>query len=238
MQIFDHEHGPLVPTHFLTVYSRNSNTGYSEEKYLEIGSIVKTDKGYQIGASRPADMDFLNDLAGSIKVQNFKALKFKGIIPEKVLYCHSEDAEPTLVWKLPSPYKMLYFSKAMGIESQMYQLPSMLFVMEKGELSVYRIPNDGRTDENTLLYMMPLPNIYDNSSVCLGNNKLKKAKYLEDYMENAEDLFFKTRFNALHHNSFDDKQVFIDVFRSMDLNEFIPQPAETKTIKQLLHDLS
>jgi hypothetical protein len=139
MQIRDHENKPFVPTHFLTVYSQGGND-YSN-KYLEVGEIQHVDGKYKIGVSQPADKEFLNELVSTIKTEHFAALKWKGLIPENVWYCHSVDAEPTLIWTHKKCTKQLHFKKEMGIESGVYKLPNILFATHKDELYCFRLDN-------------------------------------------------------------------------------------------------
>lgn len=239
MQIRDHENKPFIPTHFLTVYSQGGNA--HGDKYLEVGEIVHKEGKYQIGASQPADKDFLNELVSTIKTEHFSALKWKGFIPENVWYCHSVDAEPTLIWVYKKCTKQLHFLKSMGIESGEYKLPNILFATHKDELYCFRLDN-GSTFFKDLdlaqLHMMPLPNIYDDSKVCLGGNKLKKAKTLDEYIHNMEELFFKTRFNALHHEEFGAAEIIIDVMKHKDINRFQYVHSKQKTIKKLLDEIS
>jgi len=239
MQIRDHENKPFIPTHFLTVYSQGAST-YGD-KYLEVGEITKVGDKYQIGASQPADKDFLNELVSTIKTEHFNALKWKSFIPENVWYCHSVDAEPTLIWVHKKCEKHLHFLKSMGIESGVYKLPNILFATHKDELYCFRLDN-GRDFFKDLdlpqLHMMPLPNIYDDSKVCLGGNKLKKAKTLDEYIYNMEELFFKTRFNALHHEGFGKDTIVIDVMKYKDINRFHYVSAKQTNLKKLLDEIS
>ena len=238
MEIRDYTNQEFIPTHFLTVYCRNSNS--HQEKYLEVGDIINKGKKYHVGASRPADMDFLTDLVQAIKVDNFKALKFKGLLPNNVLFSHAENENPTLIWYRIPEKRYLHFAKDMSIESAEYQTPPVLFVLNDGELFVYRLIDFEITNE-TKLYKLPLPNIHEGSDVCLGNNehKFKKAKCLEDIIKLYEDLFYKTRFNALHDESFfDEGVIYIDVLKNKNISSYPLKQAKVKTIKNLLHDLS
>lgn len=239
MQLHDHEHKRLQPTHFMTVYSKSShNDNDYEERYMEIGPILKTENGYKIGASSPVSLDFLNDLAATIKIQNFKALRFKGLLPKNVLYCHSDSENPSLIWYIPKQQQMLYFSKSIRKESEVFEILDMVFVTHDGELYVYRLSSSFLLNEESLLYMVPLPNIYENCSVCLGNNKLKKATTLEQYMANMESLFYKTRFNALHHEKMGEGVIYTEAIKENDFRLFPYVPAPVKNIKELLNEIS
>lgn len=239
MKIRDNENQPFIPTHFLTVYSQGSNI--HSDKYLEIGEITKVDEKYKVGASQAADKQFLNELVSTIKTENFSALKWKSFIPENVWYCDSVDAEPTLIWTYKKCEKQLHFLKSMGIESGIYKLPNILFATHKDELYCFRLDNGNdffKELDLPQLHMMPLPNIYNDSKVCLGGNKLKKAKTLDDYIHNMEELFFKTRFNALHHEGFGKGEIIIDLMKHKDINRFQYVLSKQKTIKKLLDEIS
>lgn len=233
LEIKSEENKLFVPTHFLTIYSR---TDSSFEKYLEIGEIKQQGSEFVIGPAIPNDMDFLTDLVNCIKVENFKALRWSGLIPSNVIYCTSETQDPTIVWYQPATKKKLFFDSEMGIKTNIFDLPPLLFVCKEDELSVFRLRETPHIKAE--LFMVPLPNIYDSSRVCLGNNQAKKAKNLEDYILNMENLFYKTRFNALHHTKFGEDIIYVNLMEKNNLNLFPLVPAQQKTIKNLLNELS
>jgi PRTRC genetic system protein B len=233
LEIKKDEKSDFVPTHFLTIYSRK---GSSFEKYLEIGEIKQGENGFEIGPAIPNDMDFLTDLVDCIKVENFKALKWKELIPSNVIYCNSENQNPVIIWYQTATKKQLFFDSNMGIETAIFDLPPLLFACKGNELKIFRlieVPNI-----NSELFMVPLPNIHDDSKVCLGNNKPKKAKNLEQHIANLEDVFYKTRFNALHHTQFGDDVIYVDVMKENNLNLFPLVLSEQTTVKKLIYELS
>jgi len=233
LEIHKEENQDFVPTHFMTIYSRIDS---SHEKYLEIGEILQKGDKFEIGPAIPNDMDFLSDLVNSIKVENFKALKWNGLIPENVIYCASETQHPTVIWFQPACKKKLFFDSEMGIKTNVFELPPLLFSCKGGTLSVFRLVE--KPNINSQLFMVPLPNIYGSSAVCLGNNKEKKAKSLEQYIVNIEDLFYKTRFNALHHQKYGEGVIYVNMMEKNNLNLFPLVEAEQKTIKKLINELS
>ena len=233
LEIRNEENKDFIPTHFMTIYSRIDS---SFEKYLEIGEIHRKGNSFELGPAIPNDMDFLTELVESVKVVNFKALKWEGLLPSNVIYCASESQSPTLIWYQAGCKKKLFFDSHMGIKTDIFDLPPLLFVTEGGTLSVYRLREQPHIEAE--LFMVPLPNIYDDSTVCLGNNKMKKAKSLEQYLLNMEDLFYKTRFNALHHEQFGEGIIYVELMQKHNLNLFPLVAAEHKTIKNLLNELS
>lgn len=233
LEIKQEENNEFVPTHFLTVYSRKDS---SFEKYLEIGEIIQKGDKFEIGPAIPNDMDFLSDLVDCIKVENFKALKWQGLIPSNVIYCSSENQNPVIIWYQAATKKQLFFDSDMGVKTNIFDLPPLLFACKGNQLSVFRLREQPHIDSE--LYMVPLPNIYNTSKVCLGSNKTKKPKNLEQHISNMQDLFYKTRFNALHHLKFGEGVVYIDVMRKNNLNLFPLVISEQKTIKKLIHELS
>lgn len=234
MQIFDFQNSPLIPTHFLTVFKSAVNS----DLYLESGKITKVGNSYTVGESVPADMDMLTDLVASIKTVNFKSLKFKSLIPKNVLYVNAEQADPVIIWHRAPERRHLEMREGVG-NTGTYSMPMILFACAKGSLYSFRMEWDNVEPDSELFYM-PLPNIYNDSKVCLGgaSRRLKKAKSLEEYMEVMELLFYATDFNALHHKNFGKDVVFVDVLKEGDLNLFPKVPAKQKTLKALLNELS
>jgi PRTRC genetic system protein B len=219
---------PFSPMAVLTIYERN------HERYLEMAPFIKREGKYQVGAQKPASQAFLNDLANTIKQENFEALKFKGLIPKNVIYFHSEDQYPTLIWLLPSHKRHLYFSNEEKIKSGIYQLPDMLLAWDDGTLYCFRLNLKGDITLDTPLYLMPLPNIYDNGRICLGNGKTKKPRCLEDVIANGEIMFFNTNFSEWYHQGYNKGELPQNLFKNTDLRAIKLFPAKTKSLKHFL----
>lgn len=229
----------LVPSHFMTVYSRNDR-----DPYLEIGEFILVDGKYKVGPSVPADLEFLNGLARTIKQENFQALKFKGLTPQNVIFHHSENNEPSIMWVMEPCKKQIYFSSSMGIASGIYEFPRTLFTCNRGGLDCYRLKEKDKINLDMKAYVMPLPNIGHHGDVCLGNSKSKlaKPKTMEEYIEQMENLFFQTTFNVWHHDYFTkDKQykAMKDLMKKRDLKLFpLIEPKNKQTLKTLRNALS
>jgi hypothetical protein len=56
--------------------------------------------------------------------------------------------------------------------------------------------------QNNKHYLIPLPNIYSNSSICLGEltNQTKHDKNLEDLLSNVASYFWSTKFDIYEFN--------------------------------------
>lgn len=238
MELNDENNKAFQPTHFVTIYRRGDNFSKGD-LYMEIGPILKDGKKYRIGPSMQADKDFLNDLVASVKTDNFKALKFKGLVPENVHWFHSESQDPTIIWTNESCERQLYFSTK-NVESGIYKMPRLLFACSKGQLFVFRLATDEPITMERFIFMMPLPNIYDDGQVCLGDSKrkLKKPQTMDDYIQNMESLFFNTKFNSIHHNKFGKGIVFVDKIRTKNMDDFPFIASPQKTIKKLFDEIS
>ncbi len=245
MEIHSYKQKSFVPTHLITIYCRDGSD--HAEKYLEITEVIKNTKPtkqnpkpFILGNSSPADAEFLRDLVSTIKAENFEALQFKGIIPSNVLYFKSIDESPILLWYRESETRRLVFSDELGMESGEYIMPKILFSVKHGELSVFRIDEDTFND-TTILNLVPLPNIHDDSTVCLGNGskKQKKSKCLEDVIANYEELFYNTRFNVFHNDTYFPIEVEIkELSKNKDIRQWPVKKSDYKNFKQLFNEIA
>lgn len=238
MVITESSNTEFFPSEFITIYSRKAHP--HAEKYMEVGSILFINNKYEMGSSVPVSPKFLSDLVSTIKGSHFKALRFKGLIPENVIYYHSESQDPTIMWIRPAEKRYLYFSDHLKIESAEYQMPITLFLLHDKDLKVYRLLEEKLTDK-TVFYYLPLPNIHEDSDVCLGGakHKIKKPKSLEDVIKNYEDLFYHTTFNALHNDNFFDQQlIYNEVAKNKDIREWPAKQIKDLTLKKLMNEIS
>jgi hypothetical protein len=243
MEIDSYKNKNYVPTHIMTLYSEN-NRAFGD-KYLEISEIIRNpkkaekSKPYIIVNTAPADGMFLRDLVSSIKAENFDALQFKSIIPSNVLYFKSVDETPSIVWYRESETRMLHFKEDMGIKSGNYIMPKVIFMLHDNDLSVFRITDEMIT-EKTALYFLPLPNIHDDSTVCLGGAKRnRQSKCLEDIIQKYEELFYQTRFNVFHNDEYFPNETNIsELTMNLDIRQWPIKLSETKTLKALLNEIS
>jgi hypothetical protein len=243
MEIDSYKRKSYVPTHIMTLYSEDNLT--FGEKYLEISEIIpnpkkaEKSKPYIIVNTAPADGMFLRDLVSSIKAENFDALQFKSIIPSNILYFKSVDETPSIVWYRESELRMLHFKEDMGIKSGNYIMPKVIFMLRDNDLSVFRITDEVIT-EKTALYLLPLPNIHDDSTVCLGNAKRnRQSKCLEDVILKYEELFYQTRFNVFHNDEYFPKDINIsELTMNPDIRQWPIKLSDTKTLKALLNEIS
>lgn len=230
MDINEFKKDEYLPTHFMTVF-----TNEARDKYLEIGPILQDDKKkFYIGPSAPVSEEFLNDLVELIHKKEFKSLKFKGLTPSNVIYHHCDNRKPQMLWWRPAEKRELIFSAMNKIESGEYEMPPILFYLNKGELHVFRF--QGIIDAETPLYKVPLPNIYVGGAVCLGSlkSKLKKPKSLEDIISLYEDLFYRTSFNMFHDpDLFEKGVIYEEIAKEKNMNLWPVMPTKL-TVKSLL----
>jgi hypothetical protein len=243
MEINAYQNKSFIPTHIMTLYSQD-NRAYGE-KYLEISEIIpnpkkaEKTKPYIIVNTAPADGTFLRDLVSTIKAENFDALQFKSIIPSNVLYFKSVDETPSIIWYRESETRLLHFKEDMGIKSGNYIMPKVIFRFHNNDLSVFRITDEMIT-EKTALNLLPLPNIHDDSTVCLGGAKRnRQSKCLEDVILKYEELFYHTRFNVFHNDEYFPTGTNIsELTMNLDIRQWPIKLSETKTLKDLIHEVS
>lgn len=234
MNIHAYKERVFVPQCFLMVYKTNEG-----EYYLEGGDVLhnRQTNQYTLGVTKPVDELFLSELVDAIKQDHFEPLKWKGFIPKNVLYCDASKREPKLIWYQEPKHMYLYFSDETKIESALYRMPPLIFKLEQSELFVYRLSTDD-VNPDVLLYHLPLPNIYEDAKICLGEAKSKrrKNKTLDDVMQFYIDVFYKTEFNSLHHEiPLPNGEIYVSYLNAnKDLNQWPLTPINKLTLKKLL----
>ncbi|WP_412468794.1 PRTRC system protein B [Pedobacter sp. KLB.chiD] len=125
-------------------------------------------------------------------------LNCKAIIPEKVLRIDA-DKKGCLLWFTKGERRQLYFSPGLEIQNGTANVPAMLWLATKKELSVFALATNHRPTENTTLLHAPFFNVYENGSVCMGSVDvdIKSSTSTEEFMQLWENYFFNSYFSHL-----------------------------------------
>lgn len=157
----------------------------------------------KLKAETPISYDSLKgvfEIFKNIKTEK-KELSFKGIIPRNVISFKNNAIEKKIIWSVKSVKKYLLFQDDLSIDNGYYNLPKLIFELNKNTLSVFSVKN-GILNENTKLYHAPFLNVYKLGNVCMGSASLdiSSFSYVEDVILYAENHFFNSVFTHTNHN--------------------------------------
>lgn len=201
MEVSDLLRNALTPDKAVVIYRGPGDPmrGQAEEFYLEMHSIIAQGDRYTLGPGTPLTRRQTAKLA-SLAVGRQAGL-LSGFLPKaRVLYLDPAPVSPRIVWWRPPEVRGLIFDeKQSGIPSGKYPLPALVFDLCDRQLSVYAAA-EAAVAPDTLLMKAPLPNIYNDGSVCLGNCKKSEARGdIEVLVASYEDIFYRSQFTHFNH---------------------------------------
>jgi len=171
---------------------------YSDIKYyLESRRIELTPKGYQMQEGIPLSKKTISKLMIGIETNGLDKIYCSSIFPKTLLYNHIINFEPKIIWYTPAGYYNLIFDEKLNIPNGQCYLPTLVFKLEKNDLSVFAVKSNN-PDENTKLWNAPFHNVYNSGNICMGNAKVKKSHDIIKIMKYQEDAFFNSKFTHLH----------------------------------------
>lgn len=183
----------LIPQAALIAYRQKSNSYNSrQEYYLELHPI--NGKG-KLEAAIPVSHEFMNTLTENYNMS--MAYMPYGKIPTNLLWCNSRKGHEKYVWYNPPGRRRMFFCKNLNIEDGEFNLPGIIYVVEKGRMDVYSFR--GETPRKTdRLYLAPYFNV-SGSSVCLGSSSLPVPQdpTFDEWLEYWEKRFWMSEFSHL-----------------------------------------
>jgi hypothetical protein len=149
----------------------------------------------------------LRDILNSIlQEQTFKTeekkekVSFKIVIDKETIKQLVELNENNnhVVWIKPeTEMEISYDTPLNERKEQIVWFPKLMFEVYGSKLSIYYFVNKKK-------YYVLLPNIYENCSICMGDNKIREIKEfntVKKFIEYHEDIFFNSPFNHFHYES-------------------------------------
>lgn len=139
-------------------------------------------------------------LAKSLQTDDEKKqafLKPKGILPINILHINPNAEKGMVLWYTKAQQRQMYFVDSLGIPNGTAQVPPMLWVADKGSLSVFALATNRRPNEKTPLYHAPFFNVYEKGDVCMGTVSIdiKNSSSVEEFIQAWEDYFFNSYFS-------------------------------------------
>ncbi|ALR32446.1 PRTRC system protein B [Chryseobacterium sp. IHB B 17019] len=164
------------------------------------------DKNGNLINAHPLTVREANALSKSLQTAETEKksfLKSQGILGSHILQVNPTD-NGRVIWFTKATNRNLFFVENLGIPNGMAGVPSMIWVANRNQLSVYALKSQSRPTEKTLLYHAPFFNVYKDGAVCMGtvNVEIKKSASLETFITAWENYFFNSYFSHLmnEHN--------------------------------------
>lgn len=183
----------LVPKAALIAYRHDGTPYYyDQEYYLELHPINEQGK---MEAAIPVSHEFMNMLTENYSV-NMTGMPY-GKIPQNLLWCNSRKGHEKYVWYNPPGRRRMFFRESLNIENGEFNLPGIIYVVEKDRLDVYAFKGE-IPHETDKLYLAPYFNV-TGSSVCLGSSSLPVPQdpTFNEWLEYWEKRFWMSEFSHL-----------------------------------------
>lgn len=185
------------PKHQLVFYLSN-RLGY----YIEHYEIIKRDEKHFLSEGKPLTKTTLKkmlDLVLTTDKSSFATVQ--KLLPQNILYCDSRPGKVKLIWYTPAQE---YILSGINKKPIKIKLPAFIYRIEYDTFFIYASRSGSkRPDLKTQLYHAPLPNIYDDGKVCMGNvKKPKNHTEIADLIEAWQKAFWKSDFNDYLHDTY------------------------------------
>ena len=184
------------PVELLVIYKEDPGMDY----YIEQHPVSLINNKYQALAGNPVNIKTVEKVFRSLVKNNSMNLQFSGLIPESVLYFTNTNFNETLIWWEKQQIRTLFFDENLGIGTKIIcEMPPVLFMVQRKSLTVFALNVNEKPNEKKKLYYMPLPNLYDNQTVCMGTAKIKKNHAsVEEMIQDYSFAFWNSEFNSFH----------------------------------------
>jgi PRTRC genetic system protein B len=152
-----------------------------EEAYLEYRDIRNVGGKEQLGEGKPLTRNSLQEMLGVVlAADKTQIATLKQLLPSTVLYVDGRPGRNRLVWYTPAMRRNIHIEgTGKKIKKGMVWVPAMLYAVAGETLNVFAMATGTKRPEpGTKLYNAPLPNVYNEGNVCMGNVK-KPAKIVE-----------------------------------------------------------
>lgn len=178
----------LEPYLILILYKNND-----ELSYIEKANIVDN-KAKAFTPLTKQDISKLSKELGNISLS-----LLGGLMPKTVAYYKPINVF-TFAWRYEKKEANLKYGDTLNIKNGIKKLPFILFMIL--DETLYAWAYKTWKDYDTDLYYLPLHNIHEDNSVCMGSVNLKpvKSDNFETYIKRLEYLFFELKGTAIHNS--------------------------------------
>ncbi|MBZ5490274.1 MAG: PRTRC system protein B [Acidobacteriia bacterium] len=158
----------------LLVYGTSSYNGFPHRHpFVTLHEVTHENEEATLGEGQLVTPQMLADLmtglGGSAPIE---------ILPERVIVRTAD----TIVWWAPSRQRTMFFSDRgadatlQKLNGKRYPHPPLLFKASGSHLSIRALAVNERPNAESLLYIAPYWNCYDNGAVCTGSMRIPREK--------------------------------------------------------------
>ncbi|HSA34215.1 MAG TPA: hypothetical protein P5077_10855 [bacterium] len=247
MQLNDILREQLAPAQALIIYRRAAAADRpvslnNEAAYIELHPIVTAGDRYALGPGAPLTKKQVIALAALAGADRSALLG--GFLPAtgRLLYLDPSPAAPRILWwRPPEKREIIFDERQSGIASGEYPLPALLFDLADRSLSVHAVAGDFVTPRSPVKNA-PLPNIYDDGRICMGNCRLPAMRGdIADLIERYEELFYRSEFTHFIHKE-PTRSPVTSLFKALagsdafPVEELTPLNGRSVTVAQLINN--
>lgn len=160
--------------YLITIYESNSNF-YAEASEVMNGTCL---------SSSPLTKETLSEIVSLAKIEEDKSRNYQDEINDNLVFI-SDD---TIIWKWKGRKKTIKIDK----ETINIKIPNLMFMYKKSTLYIKAV-------KGKKFFHCPLPNIYNDSHMCVGNIALEKHFASSKIINYMEEMFFNSTFT--HFNN-------------------------------------
>jgi len=186
------------PTHQLVVYNDGDNSYIEHYEIMQVEGISVLSEGKPLlkkSLKKMLDLVLTSDKTTFATVTK--------LLPENVLVYDPRPGKRKLVWYEKAEVRVLHGINKGPVK---VKLPAFIFILDDGDISIYATKTGiKRPDLKTPLFHAPLPNVYDNAHICMGNVKKPQNKIeIVDLIESWQKAFWGSQFTKdLRDEKFD-----------------------------------
>lgn len=190
----------FVPSKALIIHKPNIKNGDTDSFYVEKHDITSKEGKYALGPGEPVSRNQLMDLADAIKTKEGIKIRFKTVMPQRVLFHTNTGRAAGIMWWSPPQRRKLLTKSELKVKQGMARVPGMVWMVVNDELRVFAVKGNGRPDGNTKLFNAPFWNVYGDGRVCLGTAKVKMkyAQHYEEIIAAYEQMFWGSYFSTFN----------------------------------------
>lgn len=173
------------------VISISETENNTHRPYVAVSDVRHRNGSPVLGASRPLTETEARNIFGKIVAPKKRSSKL--FLPENVLFWH-EDFDHTCVFYVKAG--TFEISHVNWDKPKTVPFPQLVFKITKTSLNIYATKEGTkRPTPTTPLYRLPIWNVYEGGSVCLGSASLPtRFTTLQSLVDSWKAIWFKTTF--------------------------------------------
>ena len=161
------------------------------DKPSPFAEVAHVDSHGMVSNYKPASILLLRNCINSINefMGNSHDKNFSGLIPKNVIYFKTYPSSLIIYYEYFKNVKLQFSDKSYTFKDM-----HVLFFVTENKIMAYRI--NRYNDENTILYRLRLPNVFD-TYICTGDTNYRFTNYdtFEEVIKKTNDFFLNTKFS-------------------------------------------